>query len=124
MLMSWRNDDEGQHHVYSSVCADGSGSCGLDLPDLGMVRCEKGEVKMADLKRWLKKVWCWLSGGHTYADINLETHRVPEHRMTCFRNKCLKCGESYVFAVNDEALYSTYPLPNRLEIEFDYEAED
>lgn len=33
--------NERQHHVYSSVCADGSGSCGLGLSDLGMERCEK-----------------------------------------------------------------------------------
>lgn len=79
---------------------------------------------MTELKRWWKKVWCWLSGGHTYADINLETHRIPEHCMTCFRNKCIKCGEYQVFVVNDEALYCTYPLPNRLEIDFDYNAED
>lgn len=76
------------------------------------------------LKWKLSEFWCWLTGGHTYADINLQTERIPEHCVTCFRNYCLKCGKWYVFEVKDEALYCTYPMPNRLEIDFDYEAED
>ena len=70
----------------------------------------------------VKRIWCRLFG-HIYADGNLETIHVPEYRVTCFRNKCLRCGESQVYTVKDEALYCTYPLPNRLEIDFDYEAE-
>lgn len=32
--MSWRSEDEGQHHVYPCHCADGGGGCGLGVPDL------------------------------------------------------------------------------------------
>ena len=75
---------------------------------------------MANKLKWrLKQFWCWLTGGHKYADINLESVHVQEHCVTCFRNTCLKCGERSVWAVNDEALYSTYPMPNRIEVEFD-----
>jgi hypothetical protein len=66
---------------------------------------------MAELKWWAKRFWCWLTGGHTYADINLRTERFPEHRVTCFCNKCLKCGKWDVFAVDDKALYyDGFPL--------------
>lgn len=78
----------------------------------------------SEIRWWWRRIKCWLTGGHAYADINLQTEHFPELCVTCFRNKCLKCGKWNVFAVDDEALYHTYPMPNRLEIDFDYEAED
>lgn len=68
---------------------------------------------MVEQKRWvklLKKLWCWLTGGHTYADINLRTHHIPEKKVTCFVQTCLKCGKVQVYAVKDEALFFGTPL--------------
>ena len=60
---------------------------------------------MGELKYLLKRFWCWLTGGHRYADSNLQSYHFPKHCMTCFRNVCVKCGKSNVWAVSDKALY-------------------
>ena len=73
---------------------------------------------MAELKRWWKKVWCWLTGGHLYNTKDLKSHHIPEKCLTCFIQRCVKCGEWQVYAVNDEVLYSTYPLP-KVGVSFD-----
>ena len=48
---------------------------------------------MAKLKRWLLGLWCWITGGHTYSDINLHTYYDCCEDKYTFRNKCLKCGK-------------------------------
>ena len=69
------------------------------------------------MKKKLKFLWCWLTGGHTYAAINLQTYRIPEKGVTCFVNHCTKCRKRYVCAVDDKALYCGTPLA-------DYKVED
>ena len=54
---------------------------------------------MADLKRWFKKLWCFLTGGHRFADKNLVSCYEPRTRMHTFRTHCVKCGERYVLEV-------------------------
>lgn len=71
------------------------------------------------LKRRLIRFWCWITGGHKYADRNLESYPFPEHGMTCFRNVCVKCGKSDVYAVTNKALYYETPLFGRIEVDFD-----
>lgn len=73
-----------------------------------------------ELKWWFKRFWCWITGGHIYKDINWKTEHFPEHCVTCFCNKCLKCGKSKVIAVKDEALYCGTPLATeRIKVDFD-----
>lgn len=48
---------------------------------------------MAELKRLWKKFWCWITGGHTYADINLQSCYDECNMMFTFRNRCCKCGK-------------------------------
>ena len=63
------------------------------------------------IKRWLRRLWCRITGGHQFADSNLRTVPVPEYGVTCFCNKCLKCGEWKAYAVEDKALYyDGFPL--------------
>ena len=69
------------------------------------------------MKKKLTLLWCLLTGGHNYAAINLQTYRIPEKGVTCFVNRCTKCGKPYVCAVNDKALYRGTPLA-------DYKVED
>lgn len=44
------------------------------------------------MKKWLKKFWCWITGGHTYADRNLQCCRDEVKMMFRYRNRCCKCG--------------------------------
>lgn len=67
--------------------------------------------------RW-KRFWCWITGGHKYANENLETYPFPELGKTCFRNVCVKCGKSYVCEVSNEAIYCGTPLDG-YEVKFD-----
>ena len=62
------------------------------------------------MAKWFRKTWCWLTGGHIYADGNLQSHHIPEKGVTCFIQRCLKCGEYQEYAVNDSALYYGSPL--------------
>ena len=73
---------------------------------------------MAKLKRWVKRLRCWLTGGHTYAG-ELYSEHFPKLSVTCFYRQCLKCGYYRVYAVADEALHSTYPLPSKVEVDLD-----
>ena len=66
----------------------------------------------------LKRFWCWITGGHKYADGNLETYPLPIYGETYFRNICVKCGKPYVCAVSNEALYCGTPLAG-YEVKFD-----
>ena len=59
---------------------------------------------MAELKRWLKKLWCFLTCGHRFADKNLVSCYEPRTRMYTMRNHCVKCGERYVCEIPQEYL--------------------
>ena len=58
--------------------------------------------------RVVKRTLCILSGGCKFADGNLQSKHIPELRVTCFIQRCLKCGKRHVYAVSDSALHSTY----------------
>ena len=64
--------------------------------------------------RAVKRTICKLKGCQ-YADGDLQTKHIPEHQVTCFIQKCVRCGEYRVFAVNDSALHSYYPLETEFE---------
>ena len=61
----------------------------------------------------LRRIWCLLTNGHTFADGNIESTHYESLRVTVFRNQCLKCGKHMYYAVNDEALYFGSPLADR-----------
>lgn len=48
---------------------------------------------MDDFKKWLKKVWCFLTGGHEYDVESLHSHYDPSAEEYTFRNCCVKCGK-------------------------------
>lgn len=70
-------------------------------------------------KKW-KKILCWLTGGHRYADMNLTSVSMPEHDATCFINHCVKCGKRNVYAVKNSALFAEI-RPAMPEVKFDAE---
>lgn len=73
-----------------------------------------------EIRWWWRRLKCWLTGGHTFADSNLKSEHSPSFRVTFFYNKCLKCGKHKVFAVNDDALYCGSPLADeRIKVDFD-----
>lgn len=68
-------------------------------------------------KMW-KRILCWLTGGHRYADANLTSVSMPENDATCFINHCVKCGKRTVYAVKNSALYAEI-TPAMPEVNFD-----
>ena len=49
----------------------------------------------------LKRLRCFLTGGHKYAHKNIETHTHPyDSRWVLLSDKCIKCGKLYCVAVN------------------------
>ena len=54
--------------------------------------------------KWLKKLWCRLTGGHIYADAALQCCHCKEERKYIFRNRCVKCGELDVFELPYEKI--------------------
>lgn len=70
------------------------------------------------MARWLKRLYCRLTGGHIYAG-ELHSEHLPQLGATCFYRQCLKCGDYRVYAVADEALRSAYPLPSNVEVDLD-----
>lgn len=57
------------------------------------------------MNKLLRKIWCWLTGGHRYEDRNLESYHFPNDGVTCFRNVCVKCGHAYTCEISDIKLY-------------------
>ena len=45
------------------------------------------------LKRWLRRLWCGLTGGCTYSDANIHSYHDEFNETYRFRNRCLKCGK-------------------------------
>ena len=56
----------------------------------------------------MNRLFCWLTGGHRYADNTLETEYVPykgEHSML-IKNRCAKCGKEFIANFDiDKILY-------------------
>ena len=65
---------------------------------------QKG-IKMAELKPW-KRIKCFLSGGHRYADINMLMLKDPYKPQYIFTNNCVKCGKAITVRVSKKALDS------------------
>lgn len=71
---------------------------------------------MIDFKKWLKKLWCKLTGGHRYSGLTLHAHYVPERKVYVFRNCCAKCGAWDKWEVPEDNIL---PEIVRSEVEFD-----
>lgn len=39
--------------------------------------------------------FCWLTGGHRYADSNLTVYTDPKTKEAVFRNICIKCSKPF-----------------------------
>jgi hypothetical protein len=48
---------------------------------------------MDDIKKFLKRVWCFLTGGHQYEVETLHSTYYPKTGLFLFRNYCAKCGK-------------------------------
>ena len=71
---------------------------------------------MDNFKKWLKKLWCFLTGGHAYSDLTLHAHYNEERMVYVFRNRCAKCGKPDRWEVPAEQIL---PELVRNEVEFD-----
>lgn len=52
----------------------------------------------------MNRLFCFLSGGHRYADTNLTASRPIIHGFVIIRNECIKCGKAYTSAINVDAI--------------------
>ncbi len=59
---------------------------------------------MKYMPAWLRKFLCWLTGGHEYADKNLETLYCPYSGESLMHNYCVKCGMAYLFTINTDEI--------------------
>ena len=60
---------------------------------------------MAELKRWCKRAWCWLTGGHRYKDITLVSYHNPFDEKFYFGNHCIKCEKFNTWEVPAESIF-------------------
>lgn len=52
----------------------------------------------------MNRFFCFLTGGHRYADVNIRTQTMPDDwRIVEITNPCIKCGDISVFYMNVEA---------------------
>lgn len=65
------------------------------------------------MAKWWVKFKCRITGGHRYDSGEIRSRRIPEHGVTCFIHRCVKCGEYQVYAVDDKALYYVPPYLER-----------
>lgn len=72
---------------------------------------------MDDFKKWLKRVWCLLSGGHLYEAETLHSTYYPHREVFQFRNCCCKCGKWDKWEVPVENI-----LPELVRNEVDWDA--
>lgn len=42
--------------------------------------------------KWLKRLWCRLTGGHIYADATLQCSYDEIEKNYKYRNRCARCG--------------------------------
>lgn len=60
---------------------------------------------MAELKSCLwRRVRCFCTGGHRYADKNLISHYDRNLKKYVFANACIKCGKAYIAAIDRMAI--------------------
>lgn len=54
----------------------------------------------------MNKFFCWLTGGHKYADKNLLVCRDKSINLNqySFSNRCVKCGKRYIFNLDLDRL--------------------
>ena len=52
----------------------------------------------------MKRLWCWLTGGHRYSDANLESLYNPYTEQTVLSNRCVKCGKGIAITVDTHTL--------------------
>jgi hypothetical protein len=48
----------------------------------------------------MNRLFCWLTGGHGYADKNLETQYNPFTHQSLMVNRCVKCGKIYTATID------------------------
>ena len=46
----------------------------------------------------MNRLFCWLTGGHRYAPMNLRTCKHPFTREIVVTDWCIKCGKRYRFS--------------------------
>ena len=59
---------------------------------------------MKRLPYWVRRLLCWITGGHKYADKNLRTLYDQEDRKSLMWNYCVKCGIAYLFKINTDEI--------------------
>lgn len=59
---------------------------------------------MRSLPWWLRRLLCWITGGHKYADMNLKTYYDTENGKSLMWNYCVKCGTAYLFKINTDEI--------------------
>ena len=82
--------------------------------DPGAGKAEKKEKE--NMKRFFKKLWCILTGGHAYSDLTLHAHYNAERDVFVYRNHCAKCGAREKWEVPGDMIL---PELVRNEVEFD-----
>lgn len=66
------------------------------------------------MAEWLRKLCCLITGGHTYADSNMQCCKDEIKMVYRYRNRCCKCGKVDVceipmkYILPKEAIPSTY----------------
>lgn len=60
---------------------------------------------MAELKPWIKRIRCRLTGGHMYRDMGIVTRYEPITDRYWFGNRCIKCGQFNTWDVDAKALF-------------------
>lgn len=62
------------------------------------------------MAKFFRRLWCWITGGHTYSDLNLQCSYDEITISYRFRNSCLKCGKTNEWIVGAECIM---PEPRR-----------
>lgn len=52
------------------------------------------------MRKFFKRISCWLTGGHRFASKNLESEQAPDGSHTLFINHCIKCGKKFLYLVD------------------------
>ena len=52
----------------------------------------------------MNKVFCLLTGGHRYADMNLQSVYNPYTRQSLLVNRCVKCGKTFTVTIDTDEI--------------------
>ena len=52
----------------------------------------------------MNKVFCWITGGHRYADMNLESAYNPYTGQSLLVNRCVKCGKKIIATIDTKKI--------------------